>query len=236
MGFGASWKFIGDTKKINGVELKQIVSLIEVKDQNRRFGTLGGFINPSTELLVTSWVEINSIVYDSSTIKEHSLIKNGSSVCDNSIITNSVVDSSKISINSLVSSSNVIQSLVNSSAITNSTIANCWVLKNSAVGHSVLRKCTLNNGVTLNKITKDHLDICGTIKIEFGDKILSVTSPRSESILILIKKPTGLFCSFGRIGITSPTKFLEYASQFEDDDYKFYEGFIKIATERLMID
>ena len=231
MGFGASWKFIGDTKKINGVELKQIVSLIEVKDQDRKFGTLGGFINPSTELLDTSWVEINSTVYDSSIIKQRSLIKNGSSVCDNSIITNSTIVSSMISNNSLVSSSNVIQSLVSSSTVTDSTIANCWVFKNSVVEHSVLRKCNLHKEVTLNRIVKDHLNIWGTIKIDFEDKILSVTSLESPSTLTLVKKPTGLFCSFDRLGTVSPADFLKHASQFEAGEYEFYEKFIKMAIK-----
>ena len=231
MGFGTSWKFIGDTIKINGVDLKQIVSLIEVEDQNRKRGTLGGFINPSTELLDTSWVEINSIVYDSFTIKGHSLIKNGSSVCDDSIITNSIIDSSKISNNSLVNSSNVIQSLVSSSAVTKSTIANCWVFKNSAVEHSTLRKCNLHKEVTLNRVVKDHLNIWGTIKIDYEDKILSVTSLGNHPTLTLIKKPTGLFCSFDRLGTVSPADFLKYASQFEAGEYEFYEKFIKMAIK-----
>lgn len=232
MGFGTSWKFIGGTIKINGAELKQIVSLIEVEDQNRKLGTLGGFIKPSTELLDTSWVEFNSTVYDSSTIKGHSLIKNGGSVCDNSIITNSIIDSSKISNNSLVDSSNVIQSLVSGSAVTKSTIANCWVLKNCVIDHCTLRKCTLDKEVTLNRIVKDHLNIWGTIEIDFEDKILSVTSLESPSTLTLVKKPIGLFCSFDRIGTVSPTDFLKYASQFEAGDYEFYEEFIKIAIKR----
>ena len=231
MGFNTSWKFTNNVIKKFGVELKQIVSLIEVEDQNRKPGTLGGFIEPSTELLDTSWVEINSTVYDSSIIKRRSLITNGGSVCDNSIITNSIIDSSKISNNSLVNSSNVIQSLVSGSAVTKSTIANCWVLKNSVIEHSTLRKCTLDKEVTLNRIVKDHLNIWGTIKIDFEDKILSVTSLGSPSTLTLVKKPTGLFCSFDRLGTVSPADFLKHASQFEAADYEFYEKFIKMAIK-----